>query len=154
LDTILDLQNMSGRAIRQSVRGKTKTFFYTSAPVTVPVITGIILGTAQTRINIDGDAHFICTGLSGEYLVQASGLRTLPQLQAEPEVQIQEEGTGFLLFDRPLRWHLVVGTGQRHFRLEPPYFFRSRAQVLLTFNNPETVAYTATVTLSGYKLYL
>ena len=154
MDTLLDIQNMSGRAIRESVRGRTKTFWYTSAPVTVPAITGTILGTVQTRINIDGDAHYVCVGLTGKYLVQASGLDTNPQLHAEPEVQMQEEGTGFLLFDRPLRWNLVVGSGRRHFRFDPPYLFHSRAQVLFTFNNPETFAYTATVTLAGYKLYL
>ena len=151
--SLLDVQKMSGTAIRQTVRGKSKMFFYTSAPVVIPAITGIVLGTIQTRVNIDGDAHFICTGLSGQYLL-STGLRTMPQLAAEPELQLQEEGTGYLLFDRPQRWGLIVGTGKKHFRLDPPYFFPSRSTVLVTFNNPETVTFNVTITLSGYKLYL
>jgi hypothetical protein len=153
MPNLFDLQNMTGRAIKQSVRGRCKSFFYTSAQVSVAAITGAVLGETQTRINIDGDSHFVCTGLSGEYLL-STGLRTIPQLHAEPEVQLQEEGTGFILFDRPIRWGLIVGTGRRHFRFDPPYCFKSRSTVLVTFRNPETVAYNVNVTLSGYKLFL
>jgi len=152
--SLLDISRLPDRAIKESVRGRNKTFFYTSAPVTVAVISGTVLGRVQTRINIDGDAHFICTAISGEYLIQATSLKTLPQLQAEPEVQLQEEGTGYLLFDRELRWNLIVGSGQRAAVLAMPYLFRSRSTVLVTFQNPETVAYTCSITLSGYKLYL
>src|SRR5512139_2537947 len=116
--TLLDIAKLPTRAIRQSVRGKTKNFFYSTAPTTVAAITGTVLGTTPTRINIDGDAHFVCTDISGSYVVSATGLATDPMLQAEPEVQIQEEGTGFLLFDRPLRWYLVVGTGREPMRLD------------------------------------
>ena len=151
---VSDLIRAPERALRQSVRGKTKDFFYTSAPVTVAAITGLVLGTTQTRINIDGDAHFICTGITGQYLVQTTGLKTLRQLYAEPEIQIQEEGKGFQLFDRPLRWSTIVGVGMRASVLDPPYFFNSRSTILVTFGNPETLAYTCSITLTGYKLYL
>lgn len=152
--TIEELRGMPARAIRESVRGRVKSFNYTSAPITVAAITGTVLGANETLINIDGDSHFVATALSGHYLIQSSGLSTHPLLHAEPRIQMNDEAQGRNVFDRFLAWYNVVGTGEYPTDLDPPYFLRARSAVRVFFQNPETLAYTCTVTLHGYKVYL
>jgi len=151
---LAQLATLTARQIRQSIRGRTKFFVYSTAPVTIPAIVGGVMGQVQALINIDGDSHFFCTGLTGHYFITGTLLMTNPQLHAEPEVWLQDQSTGFNMTDRPVRWGNIIGTGERHFPVEPAYLCRARSAINVTFLNPETVAHVAQVSLLGYKVYL
>lgn len=150
-----DLARMTSRQMRQSIRGHHKGFFYSTAPTAVAAITGTVLGLSTTTINIDAGSHFFVTGLAGYYLLTTGLLATNPILHAEPQLQMTDQSSGINLFDRAVRWGNVVGSGNwQPFPFDPPYLLWARSAVLVTFENPETVSYTCSVTLLGYKVFL
>jgi len=156
VNTLQALVSADAVTFRESVRGRTKFYEYSTPLTNVPLGTLVAPGQPVTppRINIEASSHFFASEITGVALVTATLLTYLFTAQIAPRIQVTDEGTGATVFDQPVTWTSLVGIGKRPFRLQPPYLMRSKSNIRVDMFNPAGVAVSLQVTFGGTKVFL
>lgn len=115
---------------------------------------GLAAGATDDPTFTIGDADFVFTDITGSARDPANP--TVLFLAPAITVQINDEGSGRNLFNRPQDWHSRVGSAERAYILPMPFMVKQTSVVTATLVNIALAggqAYDVRLTIGGFKIF-
>lgn len=107
-------------------------------------------GVDQPTFNVDANAYFVVTHLTGSARLTSSAAI---QADAQATIKIQDTGSGRNWFDRAADWENIVGTAELPGVLGAPYFLQPKATVEVTITSLAAAARDYRLNFMGFKVF-